>query len=164
VDAGVGERAHAAAPRVLIAGKYRIERMIAEGGMGRVYAATHAETHKRVAVKVLRDADQTAGGRARLLREAQAVGRINHPNIVDVYDVGEHDGCAFLVMELLEGHPMSALTSQGPMEINTAIGLVLQAMRGVAAAHEVGVIHRDIKPENVFVCATRGGSPARSGA
>jgi serine/threonine-protein kinase len=161
VDAGADENTQGPAPRALIAGKYRIERMIAEGGMGRVYAATHAETHKRVAVKVLRDADQTAGGRARLLREAQAVGRINHPNIVDVYDVGEHDGCAFLVMELLEGHPMSALTANGPMEITTALGLVLQAMRGVAAAHEVGVVHRDIKPENIFVCATRGGSLGR---
>jgi serine/threonine protein kinase len=161
VSTDAGEASAGPPARMLIAGKYRIERLLAEGGMGRVYAATHADTHKRVAVKVLRDTGQSVGAQARLLREAQAVGRINHPNIVDVYDVGEHEGFPFLVMELLEGHPLSSLFASGPMNATTALALVLPAMRGVAAAHEVGVVHRDIKPENIFVCATRGGSLGR---
>lgn len=136
----------------VIAGKYRVEQLIGVGGMGAVFSATHQYTGKRVAVKVMlpelcRDNDAVQ----RFLREAHAAGRINHPNVVDVYDVGQHDSSYFLVMEFLQGEPLTSALARRDLTATEVLSLLLPAMRGVAAAHRQGVVHRDLKPDNIFL-------------
>jgi eukaryotic-like serine/threonine-protein kinase len=143
----------------VVAGKYRIEDVIGEGGMGAVYAATHTLTGKRVALKwMLPELAADEGAVQRFIREAQAAGRIDHPNVVDVYDVGEHDGSTFLVMEYLQGETLTAAFNRGGLDARHIIQLLIPAMRGVAAAHKTGVVHRDLKPDNVFLCRSGDGS------
>src|SRR5687767_5110904 len=102
----------------VIAGKYRIDNLIGEGGMGAVFAATHAVTGRRLAVKwLLPDIARNSDAVQRLFREAQAAGRIDHPNVVDVYDVGEHDGSPFLVMELLQGESLTRGLERGALKV-----------------------------------------------
>lgn len=142
----------------IVAGKYEVERVIGEGGMGAVFAAMHKLTGRRVALKwmlpeLARDADAVQ----RFMREAQAAGRINHPNVVDVYDVGQHDDSFFLVMEFLQGEPLTAALDRRDLSIGEVIDLLLPAMRGVAAAHRGGVVHRDLKPDNVFLARSADG-------
>jgi serine/threonine-protein kinase len=141
-------------PRVgdVIAGKYTIEQLIGVGGMGAVFSALHKFTGKRVALKwmlpeLARDSDAVQ----RFMREAHASGRINHPNVVDVYDVGQHDDSFFLVMEYLHGEPLTSALSRRDMTPSETLELLLPAMRGVAAAHRQGVVHRDLKPDNIFL-------------
>ncbi len=142
----------------IVAGKYRIEGQLGEGGMGVIYAATHLVTSKPVAIKWLPADKRSDERRARLLVEAQAAGRVDHPNVVDVYDFGEHEGAVFLVMERLNGMPLTAALAPGPMTMHDAIRLMMPILRGVAAAHAQGVIHRDLKPDNVFLCENQDGS------
>jgi serine/threonine-protein kinase len=127
--------------------------MIGEGGMGAVFSATHVITGRRLAVKwMLPDVANSEDARQRLVREAQAAGRINHPNVVDVYDVGEHEGSPFLVMELLQGETLTTGLERGALKIPEIVSVLVSAIEGVAAAHHQGVIHRDIKPDNIFLC------------
>jgi serine/threonine-protein kinase len=143
----------------VIAGKYRIDSLIGEGGMGAVFSATHAVTGRRLAVKwLLPDIARNSDAVQRLFREAQAAGRIDHPNVVDVYDVGEHEGSPFLVMELLQGESLTRALERGALKIPEIIRSVLGAIDGVAAAHREGVIHRDIKPDNIFLCRDASGT------
>ena len=142
----------------VIGEKYRIDARLGRGGMGVVFRATHLVSRKAVAVKwMLRS---TADGQAhrRLLREALAAGRIDHPNVVDVYDVGEEGSCAYLVMELLHGEALRGRLERGRLESSEAIDLLLPALSGVSAAHRAGVIHRDLKPDNIFLCTGPDGS------
>ncbi|HEX6239796.1 MAG TPA: protein kinase, partial [Polyangiales bacterium] len=140
------------APHQLIAEKYRIEELIGRGGMGAVYRATHVLMDKPVALKWLYpDFSAIGDTRQRFLHEARAAARIRHPNVVDVYDVGDQNGALYLVMELLEGETLEALLQRGPLPVADMLRLLTQAMRGVAAAHAKGIVHRDIKPENIFV-------------
>lgn len=135
-----------------IGGKYRVEKVIGQGGMGAVFAARNVLTNKRVAIKWLWPEHAGSVNRDRLLREAQLAGSIEHPNIVDIYDVGEHHGGLFLVMEYLPGRPLSELmTDRGRLDPHELIPLLVPAMRGVHAAHLAGVIHRDLKPENIIL-------------
>jgi len=133
----------------VIGNKYRVLRVLGEGGMGAVFEAEHIHTLKRVAVKWLKATDQDA--RLRLLREAQAAARVRHPNVVDVYDVAQEGDAVFLVMEYLEGESLTDLLERGGMPVHELIALLLPAMRGVAAAHRQGVVHRDVKPDNIFL-------------
>ncbi len=144
-------------PNGTLLGRYRIERRIGTGGMGEVFEAVHTGLKKRVAVKVLRQsecADDRA--RARFLREGENASRIRHPNVVDITDVGEGDGRPFLVMELLEGEPLSARLKGGPLSEGAAVTVVLAACAAVAAAHREGIIHRDLKPDNIFMARSAG--------
>jgi serine/threonine-protein kinase len=138
----------------LIAGKYRIESLLGEGGMGAVFRARHEVMDKAVAVKWLKPTfgDQAAAKR-RFMQEARAAARIRHPNVVDVYDVGEQDDCLFMVMELLEGMTFDDYLERQDFSGADALRHLLSAMRGVAAAHAVGITHRDIKPENIFIAS-----------
>ncbi len=140
-------------PGEVVGGKYEIEEMVGEGGMGAVFAARHRVTEKRVALKWMHPdlaADEDAV--ERFVREARAAGRIDHPNVVDIYDVGEHGGSTFLVMELLRGENLAERIEGRELKADQVIQILLPAMRGVAAAHRTGVIHRDLKPENIFLC------------
>jgi serine/threonine-protein kinase len=143
----------------VIAGKYRIDSLIGEGGMGAVFSAIHVHTGRRLAVKwLLPDVARSDAAIQRLFREAQATGRIDHPNVVDVYDVGEQDGSAFLVMELLTGETLTKGLERGALKIPDIIRMILAAVDGTAAAHRQGVVHRDIKPDNIFLCRDASGA------
>jgi Tol biopolymer transport system component len=133
-------------------GPYEIVSAIGAGGMGEVYRARDTRLDRDVAVKVLpeafaRDADRLA----RFEREAKAVAALSHPNILAIHDTGTHDGQLFVVTELLEGGTLRARVQQGPMPVRKATEMAMQIARGLAAAHDKGIIHRDMKPENVFV-------------
>jgi serine/threonine protein kinase len=138
----------------LLGGKYRVNYLLGQGGMAAVWAGTNERTGKRVALKVIRSHMLEAPGAESLLHnEGLAASRINHPNVVTVFDVIEHEGLACIVMELLDGEPLgSYIVHRGPLSVAEATGLLLPAMRGVAAAHGMGVIHRDLKPQNIFIC------------
>jgi serine/threonine-protein kinase len=145
-------------PGSLIDNKYRVEELLARGGMGVVYAATHTVSSKRVALKWMLPAlGQIKGARERFIQEACATARIAHPNIVDIYDVGSEQGSAYLVMEYLRGETLADRMCRQRLAAVDAIALLMPALRGVAAAHKHGVIHRDLKPENIFLCFTEYG-------
>lgn len=134
-------------------GEYVIERRIGEGGMGVVYAARHPLIGKRAAIKVLRatySADREAV--ARFILEAQAVNRIGHVNIVDVFSFGTlEDGRCYFVMEMLRGETLHARIDRAPMSASEVVPIIVALTRALEAAHAAGVIHRDLKPENVFL-------------
>jgi len=138
----------------LVDGKYRVEHLLGEGGMAVVWAGTNERTGKQVALKVIaRSLATTRVAQGLFRREVLAASLVNHPNVVTVFDVIEHEGMACIVMELLEGEPLgSYIARRGCLGVNEAALLLLPAMRGVAAANAEGVIHRDLKPQNIFIC------------
>jgi serine/threonine protein kinase len=140
-----------------IAGKYRVESVLGQGGMGAVFAARNILTGKRVAIKWLLPEHAASTSRERLLREAQIAASIEHPNVVDIYDVGEHQGGLFLVMEYLRGRNLAdVLAERGRLDPEELIAVLVPAMRGVHAAHMAGVVHRDLKPENIILSESDG--------
>jgi len=137
-------------------GRYQIVKVLGEGGMGIVYEAIHPALKKRFAIKtLLPSVAEMPSVRARFLREGEATARIDHPHIVDVVDVGEHDGMPFLVMEFLEGETLAdLLAARGRLDVGEALELLLPVLAAVAAAHAQGVVHRDLKPSNIFLART----------
>jgi eukaryotic-like serine/threonine-protein kinase len=136
-----------------LGGRYRMEALLATGGMGEVWAARDLLLDRAVAVKVLGGA-LAGDGRAaeRLRREARAAARLDHPNIARVLDLGEHDGRPYLVMELLEGESLAArIDLAGPLPAAEAARIVAAVADALEAAHQAGVVHRDVKPGNVFL-------------
>jgi eukaryotic-like serine/threonine-protein kinase len=136
----------------VLAQRYRVLRRIGEGGMGVVVEAENTVTGKRVAIKWMHpQVATTPGAVERFMREARASARVRHPNVVDVYDVVQEPSGVFMVMELLEGESLAMLIDRGGVPAHAVIALLIEAMRGVSAAHRQGVIHRDIKPDNIFL-------------
>jgi serine/threonine protein kinase len=138
----------------VVAGKYQIEGTLGTGGMGAVFEVSHRITGKRFAVKWLLPA-LTAESDAvmRFIREAQVAGRVDHPNVVEVYDVGQEGDSFYMVMELLQGEPLSDyLAREGKLTAAQACSILIPVMSGLSAAHAAGVIHRDLKPDNIYVC------------
>jgi serine/threonine-protein kinase len=134
---------------VLAQGRYRVERMLGQGGMAVVYLAHDEELSRRVAVKVL--AENVAGDvdvRRRFLREARLAGRLAHPNVVRVYDAGETGGRPFIVMEYVPGRTLADCEKLAPDEV---VRLGLQACAGLQHAHDAGLVHRDVKPGNLLL-------------
>jgi serine/threonine-protein kinase len=146
-------------------GRYLLVRRLGEGAMGTVYVAHHRALGRLVAVKVLHPwLALEAKHRQRFMREARAASRIEHPNVVEIVDVGTtNEDAAYLVMELLEGDDLKAiLRREGPLPWSRARHFLLQAVAALREAHRQGVIHRDIKPANCFVCqAGETGQPER---
>src|SRR5438128_9074329 len=133
-------------------GPYEILSPLGAGGMGEVYRARDTRLEREVAIKVLptdfaKDADRLR----RFEQEARATSALNHPNILTIYDIGTHDGAPYIVSELLLGETLRERMTEGPLPVRKAIDFAVQIARGLAAAHEKGVVHRDLKPENVFV-------------
>ena len=132
--------------------RYRLDAELGHGGMGTVYRAHDTLLDRDVAIKLLNDTGLGTEGRARLLREAQAVAKLNHPNIVSVYDAGEVDSTPFIVMELVEG---SSLRECPPPTLDETLRIAQQLCAALDHAHTHGIVHRDLKPENVIVVEGR---------
>lgn len=135
----------------LIAGRYRLDSVLGRGGMGEVRAGTDLRLHRDVAVKLLRaDLSDQADLRARFEREARAAARISHPNVVAVFDIGEHRGVPYIVMERLPGGTLAQELADGTLTQARACAVVLEVLSALEAAHRLGVLHRDIKPSNIL--------------
>lgn len=137
-----------------IAGRYVIEGLLGEGGMATVYRAHHSLVDRPCAVKLMNPmfaTDPTT--RERFRREARSAQALAHPNVIEIYDQGEtEDGKDYIVMELLSGSTLTALIDRGPIPPARAVPLMIQIARGIARAHDLGVVHRDLKPDNIYVC------------
>jgi tetratricopeptide (TPR) repeat protein len=127
--------------------------LVGRGGMGEVYAAYDPELDRKVAIKLLRARGDAADGKTRLLREAQAIAKLQHPNVVVVYDVGTFGESIFMAMEFVEGRTVGGWLQAGtePRSLREVLAVYLAAGRGLAAAHAAGLVHRDFKPDNVMV-------------
>ncbi|MCA9709103.1 MAG: protein kinase, partial [Myxococcales bacterium] len=132
-------------------GRYRVERRIGVGGMGEVYLAVDEELGRRVAVKRVRASSTGEHHQERLRREARALARLSHPHVVQVYEVGEHEGRPFVAMEYVDGQTLGQWLAREPRPWRAVVQIFLRAGRGLAAAHEAGLIHRDFKPDNVLL-------------
>jgi eukaryotic-like serine/threonine-protein kinase len=136
----------------LIAGRYRLDALLGRGGMGEVRAGTDLRLDRPVAVKLLRaELSDQPELRTRFEREARAAARISHPNVVAVYDTGEHHGVPYIVMERLEGNSLANELSAGRLSETRACMLILETLSALDAAHQLGVLHRDIKPGNILL-------------
>lgn len=140
-------------------GRYQILDEIGEGAMGRVYRAHDPLIERTVAIKTVPIAQLQQEGQdaeSRFLREAQSAGRLSHPNIVTIYDIGETETLAYIAMEYLPGATLRDLMNRGPMPLELALDTATQMAEALAFAHEHGVTHRDIKPANVVITGKRG--------
>jgi hypothetical protein len=134
--------------------RYMLVERVGLGGMGMVWAAYDPELDRKVAIKLLRprgDRGQRELARTRLLREAQAMARVTHPNVIPVHDFGEHDGQVFLAMEFVQGKTLGRWVRSTRREWREVVAMFVQAGRGLAAAHRIGLVHRDFKPANVLI-------------
>jgi serine/threonine protein kinase len=145
----------------VIAGKFRVERALGEGGMGYVVLATHLMLDERVALKFLRkEVMLQPDVVARFLQEARAAAKLKSEHVARVLDVGVDDAMPYIVMEYLEGRNLEEiLAARGPLPVNEAVELVVQAAEGISEAHARGIIHRDIKPANLFLAERADGWP-----
>ncbi|MFZ5891001.1 MAG: serine/threonine-protein kinase [Myxococcota bacterium] len=145
----------------LVAGKYRIERVIGSGAMGVVVAAWHVELAQRVAVKFVRpEAMGVRDAEERFRREARAAARIRSEHVGRVMDVGTIDGgIPYMVMEFLEGQDLAdEMLRRGPLPVPEAVSYVLEAIEALAEAHTAGIVHRDLKPANLFLARRADGT------
>jgi len=141
--------AEAVAPTIRI-GRYVLLGQLGRGGMGVVHLARDEVLDRHVAVKLL-NRRSTPGLQARLLQEAQALARLSHPNVVAIYEAGEHEGRIFLAMERIVGDTLREWRGGRPRGIVEVLEVALQAARGLAAAHDAGLVHRDVKPDNIMI-------------
>ena len=137
----------------LVAGRYRLERSLGQGGMATVFAARDEELHRPVAVKLLAEnLGHDPELRARFLREARLAARLSHPNVVRVFDAGEDEGRPYIVMELVDGETVAdLLVRRGRLDPAEAVALGRQAAEALQHAHDAGLVHRDVKPQNLLL-------------
>jgi hypothetical protein len=143
----------------VLADRYHILKRIGEGGMGRVYLGEHVKMNRQCAIKVMSPAlVNDSESASRFAREASSAARIIHPNVAAVFDYGESEGLIYLVMEYVDGQPLSrVLAREAPLSVERALDLARQIADGLGAAHELGIIHRDLKPDNILITRTRMG-------
>ncbi|MCB9594176.1 MAG: protein kinase [Sandaracinaceae bacterium] len=146
-------------PGDLIGVRYRIESLLGQGGMGAVYAALNQATGRAVAIKwMLPGAARSKESLARFLAEARATAKIEHPNVIQILDVGQDGDAPFLVMERLRGESLADRLERGPLGVEETLDVMIDACKGVHEAHLEGIIHRDLKPDNIFLCQGKDGS------
>jgi eukaryotic-like serine/threonine-protein kinase len=149
------EHGHAPLARGATIGRYVVLNLLGRGGMGEVYAAYDPELDRKVAVKLLRERIENGvtitEGRQRTMREAQAIARLSHPNVIVVFDVGTFREQVFIAMEFVDGHTASYWSHAQPRTWQEVLKVYTAAGQGLAAAHEKGMVHRDFKPENIMV-------------
>ncbi len=151
---GTGPAAAAASTPTGFIGRYQVLEKIGEGGMGSLYLARDPAIDRLVAIKLLRRGFDTESLRERFAREARAAGRLRHPNIVTIFDVGEHDGDPFIAMEFLAGETLGELIRHGAgLSLSRRLKLLEELCDGLAYAHRAGLVHRDVKPANLMVDA-----------
>jgi serine/threonine protein kinase len=147
-------------PGQIVDGKYRLGALLGHGGMGWVFEATHLQIDRQVALKYLRPGLRGSDHCVRRFgREARAAGRIDHPNVISIYDTGGEGPNLYIVMERLHGRTLRDALKEGPMPLQKAVSLMLGVTRGVAEIHRHGIVHRDIKPENIFLVSLPDGVP-----
>jgi serine/threonine protein kinase/tetratricopeptide (TPR) repeat protein len=132
-------------------GRYAIERKLGEGGMGVVYAARDERLERTVALKTMLSLSNEETSRKRFWREARAAASVNHPNICQIYEIGEDGSTLFIAMELLEGESLADRLKRGPMSVAETVPIGLEILAALAALHARSVVHRDLKPSNVFL-------------
>ena len=137
-------------------GRYLIEGLLGEGGMGQVFRAFDPLLERRVAIKLLRESTTHSSGdpsegSAQILREARAAAQLHHPNATTIFDVGEVDGIPYLTMELIAGRSLHAIVGDGSITIETRVNWLTDVARALTAAHERGIVHRDVKLENIMI-------------
>jgi eukaryotic-like serine/threonine-protein kinase len=132
-------------------GHYAIARKLGEGGMGVVYAARDERLERSVALKTMSSVTSDDSARRRFWREARAAASVNHPNICQIYEIGEDGGELFIAMELLEGESLADRLKRGPMSVSDSVPIGLGILAALSALHARGIIHRDLKPSNVFL-------------
>src|SRR6185503_14183722 len=133
-------------------GRYRVLGLIGRGGMGEVYAAYHPDLERRIALKIVDESGpDSTERRARLLREARAIARLSHPNVVTVHDAGTLGDRVYIAMELVEGETVAAWLRAVPRSWREVVDVFIAAGRGLAAAHAAEIVHRDFKPQNVMI-------------
>ena len=131
--------------------RYRIEKELGRGGMGRVFAAHDVKLMREVAIKMLAPGTRDANALLRFEQEARAAAALDHPNIIAIYDIGHHESGPYIVSELLRGTTLRERMSGNRLPLREVLAYAVQIAKGLAAAHDKGVIHRDLKPENLFV-------------
>ncbi len=137
-------------------GPYQIVSPLGAGGMGEVYRAVDTRLDRTVAIKILpSELAHDPERRSRFEREAKAIAALTHPNICTLYDVGNHEGVEFLVMELLEGKTLAARLESGPLPLGEAIACAIQIADALDKSHRQGIVHRDLKPSNVMLTRPR---------
>ncbi len=145
-------------PRTL--GRYQIVSLLGAGGMGRVFKALDPIIGRTVAIKTLTvdlEADQLADFKQRFFREAQSAGRVSHPNVVTIFDIGEADGVAFIAMEYVEGRTLRELLhARAPLAVDEACRIAAEVAHALEAAHKHGIVHRDVKPDNIMLAPDGG--------
>ena len=146
-------------PGDVIAGKYALERIIGQGGMGAVFAARHVKLGHAVAIKVMLADRQNEEAARRFMNEGRASAHIQNEHVVRIFDIDEEHGYAYMVLELLQGDDLAqVLEAQGRLASHVAVGYVIQALDGVRQAHALGIVHRDLKPSNLFLARTQNGN------
>ena len=133
-------------------GRYQIQGLLGSGGMGEVYKAVDPTLGRPVALKVLRP--ELSGDPERLsrfLHEARAASALNHPNILTIHEVGDHDGSRFLVSEFVDGETLRQRIARGPLTLREILDITIQAASALSAAHAASIVHRDIKPDNLML-------------
>ncbi len=142
-------------PAVTRVHRFQVQKLLGSGGMGVVFAAYDPQLGRTVALKLLQPTSAGERAHERLLREAQAMARLQHPNVVGVYEAGVHDGQVFVVMEYVEGGTLGDWLRVRPRDWQDVVEMLCQAGEGLAAAHAVGLVHRDFKPANILMSAGR---------
>jgi serine/threonine protein kinase len=134
-------------------GRYRLERLIGEGGVGKVWLAHDVSLDRAVAIKVLSKTGASGAAAERFGREARVLAKVRHPSIVPIYDLGSEDDHLYIVTEFVEGSDLQTLISKGAINIGWGIHVAKQIAAAIKYAHEKGIIHRDIKPSNILIDA-----------